>query len=156
MKLPIQEDQIEKQTEINAPIERVWRALTDHREFGEWFGVAIERPFAVGETSHGHMTIPGYEHIKWNVVVQKIDAERFVFEYTWHPYAIDPERDYSNETPTRVEFRLARSGDGTSLTVTDSGFSKLPADRQVDALRMNTGGWEQQLKDVREHAEQNG
>ena len=88
MKLQIQEDRIEKQTHINAPIARVWRALTDHHEFGQWFGVKIDGPFVADETSSGQMTIPGYEEVKWEVVVQEIDAERFVFAYSWHPYAI--------------------------------------------------------------------
>jgi uncharacterized protein YndB with AHSA1/START domain len=151
----MQEDRIEKQIHINAPVARVWRALTDHREFGEWFGVKIDGPFVAGEASTGHMTIPGYEHIKWDTVVQEIDAERFLFAYTWHPYAIDPEHDYSKEPSTRVEFRLSSSGGGTSVTVTETGFSKLPPDRMPEAIRKNSGGWEQQLKDIKEHAEQN-
>lgn len=153
--MQIQEDQIEKRIEINAPIARVWRALTNHDEFGQWFGVKIDGPFVAGQPSRGHMTIPGYEHVKWETVVQEIDAERFVFAYTWHPYAIEAERDYSKEPSTRVEFRLEPSGGGTSAMVTESGFSKLPADRMPEAFRMNSGGWEQQLEDVKQHAEEN-
>ena len=89
------------------------------------------------------------------VVVQEIDAERFVFAYSWHPYAIETGRDYSQEPSTRVEFQLKPSGEGTLLTVTESGFSKLPADRLPDAFRMNTRGWEAQLNDIKLHAEQN-
>src|SRR3954453_5864078 len=155
MKLQMQEDQIEKQIQINAPVARVWRALTDHQEFGQWFGVSIDGPFVAGQTSRGHMTIPGYEHVKWDVVVQEIDAARHVFAYTWHPYAIEAERDYSDEPSTRVEFRLEPSGDGTSLSVTESGFSKLPADRLPEAYRMNRRGLESQLDDIKLHADQN-
>ena len=154
MSLHIEEDRIEKQTHIKASVPRVWQALTDHREFGQWFGVAIEAPFASGEVSRGQMTIPGYEHVKWEAAVQEIDAERFVFAYTWHPYAIE-DRDYSQEPSTRVEFRLESSDGGTLLTVTETGFSKLPAGRMPEALRMNTRGWESQLEDIKEHAEQN-
>src|SRR5207249_10899654 len=87
-------DRIEKQIELKAPVSRVWRALTDYREFGEWFRVKLERPFLVGEVSRGQLTFPGYEHLQMEVVVQKIESERF-FCYTWHPYAIDPKVDYS-------------------------------------------------------------
>src|SRR5690348_16181814 len=104
-------DRIEKVVELNAPVSRVWRALTDHREFGEWFRVNIDQPFAPGQPSTGHMTYPGYEHIKWNAVVQKIEPEH-LFSYTWHPYAIDPKQDYSGETPTLVEFRLEPTKSG--------------------------------------------
>ena len=64
-------DRIEKTVDLAAPLSRVWRALTDHRQFGEWFRVHIESPFVVGETSRGHITYPGYEHLRWQAVVQK-------------------------------------------------------------------------------------
>ena len=85
-------DRIEKQIDITAPISRVWRALTDHVEFGEWFRVKLDGPFRVGEASTGHMTYPGYEHVRWHSVTKAIDPEHH-FAFTWHPYAIDPEVD---------------------------------------------------------------
>src|SRR5690348_3034097 len=94
---------IEKRMTLKAPLSRVWRALTDHREFGEWFQVKLEGPFVPGQISRGHITYPGYEHLKWEATIQKMDPER-MFSYTWHPYAVDPKKDYSNETPTLVEF----------------------------------------------------
>ena len=98
-------DRIEKRIELKAPISRVWRALTDYREFGEWFRVKLEGPFQPGQVSRGHITYPGYEHLKWEAVVQAMEPER-LFSFTWHPYAVDPKIDYSQETPTLVEFRL--------------------------------------------------
>lgn len=153
MKLPIEQDRIEKQIELKAPVARVWRALTDYREFSEWFGVNLEGPFAPGQTSRGQMAITGYEHLKWEAVVQKMEPER-LFSFTWHPYAIDPQKDYSQEPSTLVEFRLEPKGGGTLLTLTESGFSKLPADRRLEAFRMNDGGWAQQMKDIELHVEQ--
>ncbi|MDP9003777.1 MAG: SRPBCC family protein [Verrucomicrobiota bacterium] len=151
--MPIEQDRIEKQIEFKAPVARVWRALTDHREFGEWFGVNLEAPFAPGQTSLGHMTVPGYEHVKWQAVVQRMEPE-CLFSFTWHPYAIDQEKDYSNETPTLVEFRLERKGEGILLTLTESGFSKIPAERRLEAFRMNDRGWATQMKDIASHVEQ--
>src|SRR5450432_2011261 len=115
-------DRIERKVELKAPLARVWRALTDHREFGMWFGVNLETPFAPGKTTRGQITYPGYEHVTMEVVVQKIEPKHF-FSFTWHPYAIDPKKDYSAEPPTLVEFRLEEKKDGTSLTVMESGFS---------------------------------
>ncbi len=143
-------DRIEKQIELKAPVSRVWRALTDHREFGEWFRMKLEGPFVVGKVSRGQLTFPGYEHLQMEVVVQRIEPERF-FSYTWHPYAIDPEVDYSQETPTLVEFRLEKSAKGTLLMVTESGFDKIPSGRRLEAFRMNENGWEQQLKNIESH-----
>ena len=145
-------DRIEKSIAIAAPVERVWRALTDHEEFGTWFRVKVEGPFVLGETSRGRVTHPGYEHVKWEARVVAMEAPS-LFAYTWHPYAVDPDKDYSAEPQTRVEFRLEPDGEGTNLTVVESGFDSLPAERRDEALRMNTGGWEAQMKTVKAHAE---
>jgi uncharacterized protein YndB with AHSA1/START domain len=146
-------DRIEKRIELAAPISRVWRALTDYREFGQWFGVKLDGPFAAGQVSRGHITHPGYEHLKWEAVVQKMEPER-LFSFTWHPYAIDAKIDYSEETPTLVEFRLEGTASGTLLLVTESGFDKVPSHRRFDAFRMNDGGWAQQLKNIEKHVAQ--
>jgi uncharacterized protein YndB with AHSA1/START domain len=144
------DNRIEKRIELKAPVARVWRALTDHREFGEWFRVKIDGPFVAGQVSTGHITYPGYEHLKWEAVVQKIEPER-LFSYTWHPYAVDPKADYSKETPTLVEFRLEKIDGGTLLVVTESGFDKIPKERRDEAFRMNEGGWTQQMKNMENH-----
>ena len=141
------ENRIEKRIEFKAPISRVWRALTDYREFGEWFQVKLEGPFVPGQVSRGHITYPGYEHLKWEAVVQKMEPER-LFSFTWHPYAIDPKKDYSKETPTLVEFRLEKTPTGTLLLLTESGFDKVPADRRAEAFRRNDGGWDEQMKNI--------
>ena len=146
-------DRIEKRIELRAPLSRVWRALTDHREFGEWFGVRLDGPFVPGQVSRGQLTYPGYEHLRWEAVVQKMEPER-LFSYTWHPYAIDAEKDYSEETPTLVEFKLEPVAEGTLLVVTESGFDKIPSDRRLEAFRMNDGGWAQQMENIKNYVAQ--
>lgn len=145
-------DRIVKTIDIRAAPARVWRALTDFREFGRWFRVSLESPFVPGRTTRGRITAPGYEHLVMEVVVQAMEAER-LFSFHWHPYAVDPEADYSKEPPTLVEFRLEKTASGTRLTVTESGFDRLPAGRRDEAFRMNSGGWEQQVRNIRDHAE---
>ena len=146
-------DRIEKSVEIKAPVSRVWRALTDHHEFGSWFRVKLDGPFVPGRTVRGQITYPGYEHLKWEAVVQKMEPER-LFSFTWHPYAIDPSQDYSSEVPTLVEFTLEKIAAGTLLRVVDSGFDKLPDKRRLEAFRMNEGGWSEQMKNIAQHVEQ--
>ncbi len=141
------ESTIEKRIELKATVSRVWRALTDYREFGEWFRVRIDGPFVPGGVSHGNITYPGYEQYKWEAVVKAMEPER-LFSFTWHPYALDQNRDYSQETPTLVEFKLEPTANGTLLTVTESGFEKIPADRRAEAFRMNDGGWAQQVVNI--------
>jgi uncharacterized protein YndB with AHSA1/START domain len=146
-------NRIEKRIELKAPPARVWRAISDYREFGAWFGVKIEAPFVAGQEAQGQITYPGYEHVRWRAVIQKMEPER-LFSFTWHPYAIDQSKDYSHEAPTLVEFRLEKSATGTVLTVTESGFEKVPAERRAEAFRMNESGWTQQLTNIERHVAQ--
>ena len=145
-------DCIERTIELNAPVERVWRALTDHKEFGEWFRVKLDGPFRPGEVAKGRITYPGYEHLKWEVTVKTIDSPR-LFSFTWHPYAVDPNVDYSKEAPTLVEFKLEPKGKRTKLTIVESGFDGLPPQRRPEAMRMNEGGWAEQIKNIKTHVE---
>lgn len=144
---------IEKRIDLRAPVSRVWRALTDYREFGEWFRVKLEGPFVPGQVSRGHITYPGYEHLQWKAVVQKMEPERH-FSFTWHPYAVDPAIDYSQETPTLVEFRLEETVNGTLLLLTESGFDEIPSDRRLEAFLRNDGGWTEQMKNIENHLAQ--
>jgi len=146
-------NRIEKTIELKAPVSRVWKALTDHREFGTWFRVRLEGPFVPGQVSRGQITYPGYEHLKWEAVVQKMEPER-LFSFTWHPYAVDPKQDYSKEPSTLVEFTLEKTAGGTLLRVVESGFDNLPARRRDEAFRMNDGGWSEQLKNIAGHVQQ--
>jgi uncharacterized protein YndB with AHSA1/START domain len=147
-------DRIEKRIELRAPVSRVWRALTDYREFGEWFRVKLESPFVPGQVSRGFVTHPGYEHLEWVAIVKRMERER-LFSFTWHPYAVDPKTDYSGETPTLVEFVLERIPDGCRLLLTESGFDKIPANRRLEAFRMNEAGWTAQMKNIESHVTQN-
>ena len=144
------EDRIEKRIELKAPLSRVWRALTDHREFGARFRVELEGPFVTGQIARGKVTYPGYEHVVWQATVVKMEHER-LFSFTWHPYAVDPDVDYTKEPPTLVEFRLEVTDAGTLLILTESGFSALPADRRLEAFRRNEGGWTQQMTNIERH-----
>jgi uncharacterized protein YndB with AHSA1/START domain len=145
---------IQKQIELAAPVSRVWRALTDHREFGAWFRVNLESPFEAGQVSRGRITWPGYEHVVWEAVVQRIEPES-LFSFTWHPYSVAPGIDYSQETPTLVEFRLEATAAGTLLTVTESGFDHVPEARRAEAFLRNDGGWAQQIKNIETYVAQN-
>ena len=152
------DDRIEKRIELRAPISRVWRALTDYREFGEWFRVKLDGPFVPGQVSRGQITYPGYEHIKWEAVVQKMEPER-LFSFTWpHLKSLEkqdsPARLLSRRPTTLVEFRLEKTADGTLLVLTESGFDKLPADRRLEAFRRNDGGWTQQMKNIENYVAQ--
>jgi uncharacterized protein YndB with AHSA1/START domain len=145
-------DRIEKRVVLRAPRTRVWRALTNAAEFGTWFRVKLEGAIAEGQSVRGRLSIPGYEHVTLEMLVERIEPERY-FSYRWHPYAVDPAVDYSSEPTTLVEFTLEETDGGTALTIVESGFDRLPLARRAEAFRMNDNGWTGQIKQLAKYVE---
>ena len=143
-------DRIDKQVFLRAPKSRVWRALSDSGEFGEWFKVRLVGPFVPGKQVAGRITYPGYEHMTMSVLVERMEPET-LFSFRWHPYAVGPEADYASEPTTLVEFRIAEAPGGTLLTLVESGFDRIPAERRAEAYRMNDGGWAEQMGNIQRH-----
>jgi uncharacterized protein YndB with AHSA1/START domain len=143
-------DRIEKSIVLRAPRSRVWRALTNHEEFGAWFGVKMETPFVPGAPARGQITTMGYEHVTWNAVIDRIVPET-LFSFRWRPFAIDPAVDYSDEPMTLVTFELADVEGGTLLTVVESGFDGVPLARRAKAFEMNDRGWGIQMTNIERH-----
>jgi uncharacterized protein YndB with AHSA1/START domain len=146
-------DRIEKEIVLRAPRAKVWRALTDAREFSRWFGVEMTDPFVPGARARGRVTHPGYEHVPFELTVERMEPER-LFSWRWHPYAVDAKVDYSKEPTTLVVFELEDVAGGTRLKIVESGFDQIPAERRAEAFRMNSGGWTQQVENIRKHVEQ--
>jgi uncharacterized protein YndB with AHSA1/START domain len=149
---PVDTDRIERTVVLKSPRERVWRALSDAEEFGTWFGVNLAgQVFATGGTVRGHITHPGYEHLLFQVEVERVEPGH-VLAFRWHPYAIDTAVDYSGEEPTLVTFTLEDvAGGGTMLRVVESGFDRVPAHRRAEAFRMNSQGWSIQMGNLERH-----
>ena len=140
-------DRIEKQIVLDAPRSRVWRALTDSKEFGEWFRMSLEGPFVAGKSVKGRVLHKGYEHMNVEFAVERVEPEH-TFTYRWHPYPMDPNYDYSKDPMTLIEFSLEEQKGGTLLRVTESGFDSIPLARRAEALKMHDGGWTGQLKNI--------
>ena len=148
-------DRIEKQILLKASRARVWKALTDAKEFGEWFGVRFDGPFVAGAPLHG-VIVPTqadaevaklqepYAGRAFDITVDRIEPPR-LFSFRWHPYAVEPGSDYSKEPTTLVVFTLEERPDGVLLTVTESGFDRIPLDRRAKAFGANEGGWQMQM-----------
>jgi uncharacterized protein YndB with AHSA1/START domain len=166
-------DRIEKRVTLRAPVERVWRAISDAREFGRWFGFTLEGDFAPGKRMKGtfdgeldEAAIVGYQESLGlrpskvrlpdeNAVfctVERMEPERY-FSFRWVPYGVDAEADLENEPTTLVEFLLEAVAEGTHLTVIESGFDQVPAHRRARAFRMNEGGWATQAENLKKHVE---
>lgn len=143
-------DRIEKVTDIAAPVARVWRAITNHEEFGEWFHVKLDGPFEVGKITEGRITYPGYEHMEWISTTERLEPES-LFAFSWPPSAVDPDSDYDDDAKVMVEFRLEPTDSGTRLTITESGFLQFPESKRLEVLRSNTDGWNMQAVNVANH-----
>jgi len=152
--MPSSTDRIEKSVVLPATCSRVWRALTDVREFNKWFGVELTEPFTPGAVVSGHITNVGYEHLAMTVRVETIEPER-AFSFRWHPNAIDMSIDYSTEATTLVTFTLDEVPEGTRLVVTESGFDALPASRRLQAFDGNSKGWEAQMQSIAKYLAEN-
>ena len=144
-------DRIEKQVLLHATQERVWRAVSDSAEFGQWFGVRFDGPFRAGERLVGRIvpttvdaTVAAqqqpYEGTRFEITVERIDPMRCL-SFRWHPYAVEAGVDYSNEPATLVTFELAEMPAGILLTITESGFDRIPLARRAQAFSANEGGW---------------
>jgi uncharacterized protein YndB with AHSA1/START domain len=143
-------DRIEKTIILGASRSRVWRALTLADQFGAWFGMALEGAFAPGARLLGRFTSPGHEHVTLEIVVERIEPEH-LFSYRWHPYASEPGVEVASEPMTLVEFHLADVGNGTQLTVVESGFDRLSPARRATAFLRNEQGWAEQLTHIAEY-----
>jgi uncharacterized protein YndB with AHSA1/START domain len=145
---PQSTDRIQKTTILRAPRSRVWRALTDSAQFGQWFGARLEQPFVPGATVRGPITIPKYTHLTFEITVERMEPER-LFSWRWQPGG-DPDVDPAEPT-TLVVFELEEVPEGTRLTVTESGFDRIPPERRSKAYRENEQGWIGQLENLRQH-----
>jgi uncharacterized protein YndB with AHSA1/START domain len=144
-------DRIERKILLKAPRARVWRALSNAEEFGSWFGVNFKgKAFVAGQLVRGQITYPGYEHVVMEVLIERMVTERLL-SWRWHPAAIDPAADYSQEPTTLVVFELEEGDGGTLLTVVESGFDNIPPARRATVFRMNTSGWDEQMRNVEKH-----
>lgn len=149
-------DRIEKRILLRAPRERVWRAVSDAKEFGSWFGVAFDGPFAEGTRVTGKITPTTvdaevakmqepYTGKPYDWTVERIEPMRRI-AFRWHPYAVEEGVDYSKEPTTLIEFELADAPGGILLTITESGFDQIPLERRAKAFQANERGWEFQTR----------
>ena len=148
-------DCIEKKVLLHAPHDRVWRALTDSREFGAWFGMKLDGPFAPGKTMRGSIvptTVDAevaklqkpHEGKSVGLTIERVEPQH-LFSFRWHPFAIEAGVDYSSEPTTLVSFELRDIGGSVELTVTESGFDAIPLARRANAFAANDGGWQMQM-----------
>lgn len=158
-------DRIQKKIVLRAPLERVWKAISDSRQFGSWFGVRFESPFVAGQPMTGKMTPTTvdpdvakmqepYTGMQFDFTIDRVEPMR-LFSFRWHPFAVEPDFDYSKEPMTLVTFELEEVPEGTSLTITESGFDSIPLARRAQAFKANEGGWTSQMQLIEKYVTAN-
>jgi uncharacterized protein YndB with AHSA1/START domain len=146
-----QTDRIEKKVLLRAPLARVWRAITDSKEFGTWFGMRLDAPFKAGATLRATI-VPTtvdpevakmqkeFEGAAFDIEIDAIEPQR-LFSFRWHPHGLEKGFTPTKEERTLVAFRLEESPEGVLLTITESGFDKIPLAYRAKAFASNEGGW---------------
>jgi uncharacterized protein YndB with AHSA1/START domain len=156
-------DRIEKRVLLRAPHERVWNAISDSKQFGTWFGVEFDGPFVAGKRMAGRMTPTKvdaevakiqepYKGKEFDCTIDRIEPMRML-SFRWHPFAIEPNVDYSSEPTTLVVFELEEVSGGTQLTITETGFDRIPLERRAKAFAANDGGWQKQSELIAKYVE---
>ena len=132
-------DCIERTLELAHPPEAVWAALTTAEGLGTWFGNQATVELRPGGSAQ--MTWTGGHQA--DMRIERVEKPT-VFGFTWHIYGLpedDPRRTY-------VEFTLEPTGQGTRLTVCETGFAQLPPDAHHAAFDGNTRGWASELGEL--------
>lgn len=142
-------DRIERDTLIEASLERVWSLVA---EPGFW--VADEGSLAGTVAREGKSVVArNSEYGEFPVRVEKVEPPTYL-AYRWA--SAFPGQELREDNSTLVEFTLSREGDKTRLRVVESGFAALAGSEELrdKALKDNTGGWPQVLDAFRKRAEQ--
>jgi uncharacterized protein YndB with AHSA1/START domain len=143
--------QIERETKIEAPVERVWALLTEAEHVGRWFSDAgAEIDLRPG----GAMVLRWEEHGTGRARIVDVEPHRR-FSYRWAPIREHWGEDPNERNSTLVEFTLAADGDGTRLKVVESGFEALEGteEQRRSSFEGNSEGWDTQLGNVSRYAE---
>lgn len=154
-------DCIEKKILLRAPRKRVWRALSDSTEFGSWFGMKFDGPFTPGATMRGVISPTKvnaevakaqkeHEGMEFEITIEQMEPER-LFSFRWHPFAVERGVDYSAEPTTLIVFILEETAEGVLLTVTESGFDRIPRARRAKAFTANEQGWSMVVRLIEEY-----
>jgi uncharacterized protein YndB with AHSA1/START domain len=154
-------DRIEKKILLRAPRKRVWRALSDSTEFGSWFGMKFDGPFTPGAIMRGVISPTkvnaevakaqkAHEGMAFEITIEQMEPER-LFSFRWHPFAVERGVDYSAEPTTLIVFILEETAEGVLLTVTESGFDRIPLARRAKAFTANEQGWSMVVKLIEEY-----
>jgi uncharacterized protein YndB with AHSA1/START domain len=144
-------DHIEKSIVLNCALERVWCAISEARQFSAWMGLSDHGDFVPGTLFTAKMAPTKFndefaklqepfDGLQVKMTIDQIQRPR-LFSFRFHPFAVDPDADYSREPMNLVTFELQEVPDGTMVTITETGFDRIPLERRAMAYEVNDRGW---------------
>lgn len=134
---------ITRSLDVPAPISLVWRHLTDPASIEAWWGHPAVFPGGLREGVTGTFE---HEGERWPVAIRVLGRER-TLAFRWGEIGeAEP-----GPTACDVRFDLEPLGDGTRVTVVESGWMRVPGDVRDDRMRGNATGWEMALDGLRRH-----
>lgn len=144
------QDKIERIVVLKAPIERVYRAITDPKEWGTWFAHGVEGDFEPGSQP----VMDEGEYGRFRIAIIDVQPHHY-FAFRWVSGSeFVPQGFVGNplEHPnTLVEFFLNEIDGCTELRLVESGFAGLPDKYAEKNFNENCDGWEYQLNSLTEH-----
>ncbi len=146
------QDEIVRHIELRAPQAKVWRAITEPQQFGQWFQCVVDGEFVVGKITSCYSEHGGVR-VHWQTLVKHLEPQRY-FAYLWSPGETGADLYDTSVGQTMVEFTLAPTDTGTRLTIRESGFASLPANMQLQSFKRNTQGWDAQVENITAYVEQ--
>lgn len=115
----------------NAPVEKVWRAITDRDEMKEWYFDLSEFKAEIGfEFEFSGGPEDGIQYLHKCVITEVVPLSKLTYSWRYEGY----------QGNTSVSFELFKHGDDTKLRLTHVGLETLPS--TDDFARENfIGGW---------------
>src|SRR5918993_5815303 len=125
--------------EIEAPRDRVWRALTEEGRIAEWWGSYVSLDARLGGRLTERWTDADGREVVTSGEVVRLIAPR-TLELTW--------ADGDWDEPTRVLFRLEEAAATTRLTLEHSGWEAFPSSSREELIRAHASGWSQHMANL--------
>jgi uncharacterized protein YndB with AHSA1/START domain len=139
---------IEQDVLIEAPVEVVWRAVTEAGQLARWLAAEVE--MEATPDYEGTMTFHyGERSQTYQITVRAVEPER-MFSYRWmHPRGATAVEGNS----TLVEFTLTPADGGTWLRVLETGVEEMgwPPDQKYRYADEHNDGWTHYFGRLHDH-----
>jgi uncharacterized protein YndB with AHSA1/START domain len=136
---------IEREILIEAPVDLVWKVVTQAEHISGWFSRTAEVELTPGGRLALHWD--GYGTVQGRV--ERVEPPHF-FSFRW---AVRPDEDLAEDNSTLVEFTLRAEGESTRLTVVETGFGDLAGTEDERRYRFDdhSSGWDRELGELEEY-----